>query len=91
MGDDGVFHLEDEAVELSLPRSYGDPSEKELPWWGGAYWPIEPRSSTLGFVLRMWMILMMTMMVIVMVMTKMVIMPEGATAGAQLLCREGVQ
>ena len=49
----GVFHLEDEAVELSLPRSYGDPSEKELPWWGGAYWPIEPSSSTLGFVLRM--------------------------------------
>ena len=63
----GVFHLEDDAVEVPLPLSYGDPSEYELPWWGGAYWPIEPSSSTLGFVLRM-----VVMMVIVMVMVMVI-------------------
>ena len=31
------------------------------------------------------------MVIMVMVMMMMVIMPEGATAGAQLLGREGVQ
>ena len=90
MGEVGVFHLEDDAVEVPLPLSYEDPSEYKLPWWGGAYWPIEPSSSTLGLVLRM-VRMVMVIMVMVMVMTKMVIMPEGATAGAQLLGREGVQ
>ena len=33
----------------------------------------------------------MVIMEMVMMMTKMAIMPEGATAGAQLLGREGVQ